>query len=64
MATVITYDEPGFMARVLETASDIVCILAPAASTDSVIQGHIRRMMSGQGIDCRKCAGCPVGRAK
>jgi hypothetical protein len=64
MATVITYDEPGFIGRVLETAGEIVCILASATATDRVIQGQVRRMMSGQGIDCRKCAGCPVGRAQ
>lgn len=64
MATVITYDEPGFQARTLATAGDIVCILATAASTDRVIQARIRRTFKGQGIDCRKCGGCPVGQAQ
>lgn len=62
MATVIQYDEPGFIGRVLDVAGEIVCILAPAASTDCVIQARIRRTFRGQGIDCRTCAECPVGR--
>lgn len=64
MATVITYDEPGFEGLVLDVAGKIVCMLASAAATDCVIQARIRRMTSGQGIDCRACAGCPVGKAQ
>lgn len=64
MATVITYDEPGFKGRVLAVAGEIVCILASAAKTDSLTQAGIRRTAKSQGIDCRSCAGCPVGKAK
>lgn len=64
MATVITFDRPGFTARLLETDGQIVCVLATAAATDTVIQARVRRMMRGQGIDCRKCLGCPVGQAQ
>jgi hypothetical protein len=64
MATVITYDAPGFMGQVVETAGDIVCILATAAQSDRVIQARVRRLMHGQGIDCRSCAQCPVGQAQ
>lgn len=63
MATVITYDKPGFEGHVLEHKGEIVCILATAAATDRGIQARIRRLLRGQGIDCRKCLGCPVGRA-
>lgn len=61
MPTIITHDAPGFTALVTETAQGIVCILASAAATDSVIQARIRRMAAGQGIDCRTCRGCFVG---
>lgn len=61
MATVVTYDAPGFEGWVAETAGEIVCILATAAATDCVIQARVRRMMAGQGIDCRECRECPVG---
>jgi hypothetical protein len=64
MATVITYDKPGFMGHVLEMSGEIVCVLAPTAFTDTRIQVLVRRLMLGQGIDCRKCHGCPVGRAQ
>jgi hypothetical protein len=64
MATVITYDKPGFSGHVLETAAERLCILASAAKTDRVIQARIRRTFLGQGIDCRTCAGCPVGQAQ
>ncbi|KOV86116.1 MULTISPECIES: hypothetical protein [unclassified Streptomyces] len=64
MATIITYDAPGFVARVAETAGDIVCILATATATDRAIQARVRRLMDGQGIDCRSCRECPVGQAE
>jgi hypothetical protein len=64
MATVITFDRPGFTAELLETGGQIVCVLATAAATDTVIQARVRRMMRGQGIDCRMCLGCPVGQAE
>ncbi|MFD5709556.1 hypothetical protein ACFWHW_04025 [Streptomyces pharetrae] len=64
MAIMVTYDEPGFIGRVLETANGIVCVVASAATTDRVIQARVRRLMSGQGIDCQNCGGCIIGRAK
>lgn len=64
MATVITYAAPGFEGHVLEADGEIVCILAPAAATDCEIQARVRRLMHGQGIDCRICRGCPVGTAE
>jgi hypothetical protein len=63
-ATVVTYDKPGFEGHVLEKDGQIVCILAPTAFTDPGIQARIRRLMQGQGIDCERCLGCPVGRAR
>lgn len=63
MATVITFDRPGFFGQTLETGGQIVCILATAAATNPVIQARVRRMMHGQGIDCRTCRECPVGQA-
>lgn len=64
MATVVEFDRPGFEGHVLEENGEIVCILAPAAATNRAIQGRVRRLMRGQGIDCRKCRGCPVGTAQ
>ena len=64
MATVVTFDRPGFEGHVLERNGKIVCILAPAAATDKGIQARIRRLAKGQGIDCKECLGCPVGRAQ
>jgi hypothetical protein len=64
VATVITYDKPGFEGHVLERNGEIVCILTSAAATDTAIQNRVRRLMHGQGIDCRKCGGCPVSRAQ
>lgn len=64
MATVVTLDRPGLIGHVLETGEGVVCILAPAAATDRAIQARVRRLTQGQGIDCRKCRGCPVGTAE
>ena len=64
MATVVTFDRPGFEGHVLEEDGEIVCILAPAAASDPAIQARVRRLMHGQGIDCRTCRGCPVGTAE
>jgi hypothetical protein len=64
MATVVTYAAPGFEGHVLEDHGKIVCVLAPTAFTDKGIQARIRRLAHGQGIDCRNCLGCPVGRAR
>lgn len=64
MTIVVQYDEPGFEARILETAGGIVCVQASAARTDRAIQARIRRLARGQGIDCQTCHGCPIGQAK
>ena len=64
MATVVEFDRAGFEGHVLEKEGKIVCILAPAAATDPAIQARVRRLLHGQGIDCRTCCGCPVGTAK
>jgi hypothetical protein len=64
MATVVTVDSPGFEAQVMTTGKQIVCILTPAAAHDRAIQARVRRLMRGQGIDCRSCAECPVGKAQ
>lgn len=61
MAMVVEFDRPGFEGHVLEKDGEIVCVLAPAAATDRNMQRRVRRLMHGQGIDCRKCRGCPVG---
>lgn len=64
MATVVTFDRPGFEGHLLEQDGEIVCVLAPAAFTDTGIQARVRRLAHGQGIDCGNCLGCPVGRAQ
>lgn len=64
MATVVEFDRPGFEGHVLEEDGERVCVLAPAAATDPAVQARVRRLMRGQGIDCRKCRGCPVGTAE
>jgi acyl-CoA reductase-like NAD-dependent aldehyde dehydrogenase len=64
MAIMVTYDEPGFIGQVLETAGEIVCVVASTATTDRVIQARVRRLMSGQGIDCQKCRSCIIGQAQ
>lgn len=64
MATIVTFDRPGFMGQVVEIRGEIVCVLASAAATDAGVQSHVRRLMKGEGIDCRTCGGCPVGRAR
>lgn len=64
MATVVELDRPGFEGQVLYLNGEVVCILTPAAAEDRAIQARVRRLMHGQGIDCRKCRGCPVGTAQ
>lgn len=64
MPTVVEFDRPGFEGHVLEEDGERVCILTPAAATDPAIQERVRRLMQGQGIDCRTCRGCPVGTAE
>ncbi len=62
--TMVEFDRAGFEAHVLKKDDEIVCILAPAAAHDPEIQARVRRLRHGQGIDCRKCRGCPVGTAE
>lgn len=64
MTTMVTFDRPGFEAHVLAEDGEIVCILAPTAVTDPVIQERVRELTRSQGIDCRKCRACPVGTAE
>jgi hypothetical protein len=61
MATVISYQESGFIGQALKINGKTVCILHPTTATDQAMQALARRLMRGQGIDCRQCAGCPVG---
>lgn len=61
MATVIRYEEPGFIGQALKINNELVCVLPPAASADARHQALVRRLMSDEGIDCRECGGCPVG---
>lgn len=64
MSTVIDLVLEGHEAHALQINGEMVCILTPEAATDTRIQARIRRLMKGQGTDCRKCRGCPVGTAQ
>lgn len=64
MATVITYDEAGFIGQVLKINGRVVCVLPTAAATDPDIQALVRRLMHGEGVTCRACGGCPVGQVQ
>lgn len=65
MSMAITLDlGPGHQADAVEIAGEMVCVLCPEAATDQAIQGNIRRLMKGVGVDCRSCRGCPVGTAE
>lgn len=65
MSTVIDLDlGPGHYAHALKIDGEMVCILTPQAATDTDVQEHVRRLMKGQGTDCRKCRGCAVGTAQ
>lgn len=61
MATVINYQESGFIGQVLRINGKPICILHPATATDPALRAAARRLMHGEGIDCGRCAGCPVG---
>jgi hypothetical protein len=64
MSTVVELDlGEGHHAHALRIEGEMVCVLSPAARTDSRIQAGIRRFMQGQGVDCSECRGCPVGKA-
>lgn len=64
MATVVEFTRAGFEGHVLKEDGELVCILTPAAASDPVIQARVRKLLNSQGIDCRKCRGCPVGTAE
>lgn len=65
MSTVIDVDlGPGHIANAYKIDDEMVCVLTPEAVTDRAIQGRIRRLLKGQGMDCRACCGCPVGTAE
>ena len=63
MPTVVEFNKAGFEGHVLERGGEVLCILSPAAATDPACQARVRRLTRSQGIDCRKCRGCPVGTA-
>jgi hypothetical protein len=63
MATVITYNKPGFIGQALRIDGRLVCVLPSAAVTDPGHQALVRRLMSSAGVNCRECGGCPVGKA-
>ena len=64
MATVITYDEVGFIGQVLKVNGRVVCVLPSSTATDPDTQTLVRRLMHGEGIDCQACGGCPVGQVQ
>lgn len=65
MSNVISLDlGPTFIASVAQAAGEMVCILNPKAASEARIQARVRSFMKGQGMDCGKCGGCPVGRAE
>lgn len=65
MNTVINVDlGPGHIASVFKIGDGMVCVLTPEAVADSAVQKRIRRLLKGQGLDCRSCCGCPVGTAE
>lgn len=64
MATVISYRESGFIGQVLKINDKVICVLHPATATDPGLQALALRLMQGEGIDCTKCAGCPVGQER
>lgn len=62
MSTVIELDlGAGHVADLLQIEGKMVCVLAPQAATDPSVQQRIRRLMRGEGLDCRTCRGCAVG---
>lgn len=62
MSTVIELDlGVGHEADLLQIEGKMVCVLAPQAAADPLMQKRIRRLMRGQGLDCTTCRGCHVG---
>jgi hypothetical protein len=65
MSTVVEHDfGPGHEAHAVRVNGEMVCVLSPAVATDSRIQERVRRLMWGEGRDCRSCLGCIVGTAQ
>ncbi|GAA3268121.1 hypothetical protein GCM10010493_50690 [Streptomyces lavendulae subsp. grasserius] len=65
MSTVIELDlGPTHYAHAVRVDGEMVCILAPQAATDKEVQKLVRRFLHGEGVDCKSCGGCPVGRAE
>lgn len=65
MSTAIEADlGHGHIAQAFEINGEMFCVLAPETATDQAIQGQVRRLMKGQGVDCGVCRGCPVGTAQ
>lgn len=64
MSTVVELDlGVGHEALAFKVDGEMVCVLNPATATDAQMQERVRRLMRGEGTDCRKCRGCPVGTA-
>ena len=65
MSTVIDADlGPGHIAQYFVINNEAVCVLTPAALTSGALQDRVRRLLAGQGVDCRACRNCPVGTAR
>jgi hypothetical protein len=65
MSTVIEVDLGlGHYAHAMDVDGEMVCILTPRAADDEQVQSLVRRFLLGQGVDCKSCGGCPVGRAE
>lgn len=64
MSKVIELDLGPHLAHAIRVDGEMVCVLTPQAADDERVQGLVRRFMQGEGVDCRSCAGCPVGRAE
>lgn len=65
MSTVVELDlGAGHEADALEVNGETVCVLNPKVATDARIQERVRRLMEGEGRNCRECRGCIVGTAQ
>lgn len=65
MKMAITLDlGPDFIGQVVPVDGEKVCVLSPTALSDAGVQARVRKMMWGQGVDCRVCRGCKVGTAE
>jgi hypothetical protein len=65
MSTVVELDlGAGHEAHVFKINGETVCVLSPNVATDTRIQERVRRLVRGEGLECRECRGCIVGTAK